>query len=72
MSWFFLAQLTSNDTSIIAIGTAIAGALTSANVYQYLLSRKDYEECLSDRKRLGEKIESLHAEIVKLAIGGEK
>ena len=71
MNLFFLAQLTSNDTSIIAIGTAIAGALTSANVYQYLLSRKDYEECRSDRQRLGEKIESLQAEMVKLVRGGE-
>ena len=66
-----LAQITSNDTSIIAIGTAIAGALTSANVYQYLLSRKDYEECRADRQRLGEKIESLQAEMVKLARGVE-
>jgi len=45
--------------------------LTSANVYQYLLSRKDYEECRTDRQRLGEKIESLQAEMVKLVRGGE-
>ena len=64
---FLLAQLTSSDTSIIAIGTAIAGGLTSANVYQYLLSRKDYEECRSDRQRLAERIELLQAEMVKLA-----
>ena len=68
---FLLAQITSNDTSIIAIGTAIAGALTSANVYQYLLSRKDYEECRADRQRLGEKIESLQTEMVKLVRGAE-
>ena len=67
----FLAQITNSDTSIIAIGTAIAGALTSANVYQYLLSRKDYEECRADRQRLGEKIESLQTEMVKLVRGQE-
>ena len=66
-----LAQITNSDTSIIAIGTAIAGALTSANVYQYLLSRKDYEECRADRQRLGEKIESLQTEMVKLVRGQE-
>ena len=68
---FLLAQITNSDTSIIAIGTAIAGALTSANVYQYLLSRKDYEECRADRQRLGEKIESLQTEMVKLVRGQE-
>ena len=67
----FLAQITNSDTSIIAIGTAIAGPLTSANVYQYLLSRKDYEECRADRQRLGEKIESLQTEMVKLVRGQE-
>ena len=66
-----LAQITNSDTSIIAIGTAIAGALTSANVYQYLLSRKDYEECRADRQRLGEKIESLQTEMVKVVRGQE-
>lgn len=73
---FFLAQLTSNDTTIIGIGTAIAGGLTTAVVFLFKLfveekklTRKDLEECRIDRQRLDKELAIVQAELVKIAKG---
>jgi uncharacterized membrane protein len=63
MTWIFLAQLTSNDTTFIGVATTIVGALTGAVVHLYFQNstiRKDLTEtvakelveCKDDRDEL--------------------
>lgn len=70
-----LAQV-QDPSYIVAIGTTVCGALTSAVVYQYLqfveekkTTRADLQECRSDREKLWAKIETLQTEIGKLLRG---
>jgi len=71
------AQL-GQDSLVVIIGMAVCGALTSANVYQYLqfvdekkTTRADLQECRSDREKLWAKIAELQTEIGKLLRGRE-
>jgi hypothetical protein len=64
------------DSLIVIIGMAVCGALTSANVYQYLqfveekrATRADLQECRSDREKLWQKIAELQANIGKTMRG---
>ena len=63
MNWFFLAQMTSNDTTFIGVATTIVGALTGAVVHLYFrgstqskelvdMVSKEFTECKKDRDEL--------------------
>ena len=63
MSWFFLAQMTSNDTTFIGVATTIVGALAGAVVHLYFrdatkskelvdMVSKEFAECKKDRDEL--------------------
>ena len=63
MNWFFLAQLTSNDTTFIGVATTIVGALAGAVVHLYFrgstqskdlvdMVSKEFSECKKDREEL--------------------
>jgi hypothetical protein len=63
MSWFFLAQMTSNDTTFIGVATTIVGALAGAVVHLYFrgstqskelvdMVSKEFTECKKDRDEL--------------------
>ena len=66
------------NSLLVTIGMAVCGALTSANVYQYLqfveekrTTRADLQECRSDREKLWAKIAELQTEIGRLLRGQE-
>ena len=66
------------DSLVVIIGMTVCGALTSANVYQYLqfveekrTTRADLQECGSDREKLWAKIAELQTEIGRLLRGSE-
>jgi hypothetical protein len=66
------------DSLVVIIGMAVCGALTSANVYQYLqfveekrATRADLQECRSDREKLWAMISELKTEIGRLMRGSE-
>jgi len=63
MNWFFLAQMTSNDTTFIGVATTIVGALAGAVVHLYFrgstqskdlveMVSKEFAECKKDRDEL--------------------
>ena len=64
------------DSLIYLIGSAVVTALTTAVVFLFRLfvvekeaTRKDLQECRSDRERLWSKIADLQTEIGKLLRG---
>jgi hypothetical protein len=63
MNWFFVAQMTSNDTTFIGVATTIVGALTGAVVHLYFrgstqskdlvdMVSREFAECKKDRDDL--------------------
>jgi len=69
MNWFALAQITSSDTTVIAVGTAICGGLTSAVIFLFKLFVDDRKECKEDKKALWVEVSALHAKVATLLEG---
>ena len=67
----FLAQITNGDTTIIAIGTAAIGALTSAIVFLFKIFLDDRKECRDSRQALWVEVTTLHKKIAEI-LGGKE
>lgn len=64
-----LAQITNSDTTVIAVGTAICGAFTSAVIFLFKLFVDDRKECKEDKKALWIEVSALHAKVATILEG---